>query len=104
MVVAGKLYVSELQLNGVGYKSFFSRADRAVFLQLGYSHYLRLRVADDILDVKTKRQRIVVIGRCPIGLGNLTRKLIDLKRPDPYKAAGVRVRHRQYTLREGKKR
>tara|TARA_Y100001954_G_scaffold236333_1_gene296640 strand:+ start:1671 stop:1841 length:171 start_codon:yes stop_codon:yes gene_type:complete len=47
---------------------------------------------------------LVLYGLHPGIAGSVGAHLRDLRRPDPYKAKGVRVEGVLYTLREGKKK
>ena len=47
---------------------------------------------------------LVLYGLHPGIVGSVGAHLRDLRRPDPYKAKGVRVEGVLYTLREGKKK
>jgi len=73
-----------LKLNGVGFKVFGWK--ESLVFQLGYSHYVGLLTPSGVL-TRARRGSLTVP---PVGpSGNLAARVIDLRRPDPYKARGI---------------
>jgi len=88
--------VKELVLKGVGFKAFVNKS--LLYLQLGYSHYVIVKVPSKLV-VKAKKQKIMLIGS--ENFANLIQKI---KFPDPYKAVGIQFKLKNYKMKTGKKR
>lgn len=84
-----------LKLNGVGFRSFASRG--WLVCQVGYSHYLGLRLPNHGVARPTKA------GIAVVGSGVATR-VTALRRPDPYKARGIYSVGCPPRTKEGKRR
>lgn len=95
------MFINELILQGVGFKAFVNFDD--LYFQLGYSHYIKLKIPENI-KIKAKKQRILVFSRDKQVLGQFILSVIKLKKPDVYKASGIRIKNKVYRLREGKKK
>lgn len=97
-----------LKLNGVGFKSFYW-AGTLVF-QLGYSHYIGLVTPSGVTTKRLRSRK----GNLAITYGNartfryspgdLVSRVIQLRRPDPYKARGIYVGIVKPTTKPGKRR
>lgn len=88
--------VKELILKGVGFKAFVNKS--FLYLQLGYSHYVIVKVPSSLI-VKAKKQKVMLIGSN--SFANLIQKI---KLPDPYKAVGIQFKSKSYKTKTGKKR
>jgi large subunit ribosomal protein L6 len=88
--------VKELVLKGVGFKAFVNKS--LLYLQLGYSHYIIIKIPQNLV-VKAKKQKIMLIGSETFA--NLIQRI---KIPDPYKAVGIQVKSKLYKTKVGKKR
>ena len=71
-----------LKLNGVGFKGFWW--NQTLVFQLGYSHYLGLITPVGVIN-RARRGSLTIPPRG----GNLVARVVDLRRPDPYKARGI---------------
>jgi large subunit ribosomal protein L6 len=85
----------ELNLKGIGFKAFL--LNKNLYLELGFSHYIQVKVPNNI-DIKVKKQRIIVSDF-------EFAKFIQLIRvPDAYKAQGIQFKNVIYKTKQGKKR
>ena len=85
-------FTKELELVGVGYRA--SNQGQKLDLALGYSHNIVLEIASEV-----KVETISEKGKNPIVkltsydkqlLGQVTAKIRDFRRPEPYKGKGIK--------------
>lgn len=85
----------ELNLKGIGFKAFLLKKN--LYLELGFSHYIQVKVPSNV-ELKVKKQRIIVSDF-------EFAKFIQLLRvPDAYKAQGIQFKNVIYRKKQGKKR
>ena len=73
---------------------------------VGHSHAWSLSSDDSTwsMDIKDLGTQITLYGIDSEELGALGADLLQTRKPDPYKAKGVRVSNHKYAVREGKKK
>jgi len=85
----------ELNLKGIGFKAFLLK--KHLYLELGFSHYIQVKVPDNV-ELKVKKQRMIVSDF-------EFAKFVQLMRiPDAYKAQGIQFKNVIYKKKQGKKR
>ena len=103
-MVAGvsKGFTTILEVVGVGYK--VSINGRILTMYLGYSHDIKILVPSD-LEVKCPNQTTIeVFGFDKQLVGQFSAKIRSLRKPEPYKGKGVRIRGETILRKEGKKK
>lgn len=78
-----------LEIVGVGYRA--ERKEREIHFALGYSHPVVYKIPDGIeIDVDPKANRLTVSGADRQKVGQVSAEIRKLRRPDPYKAKGIK--------------
>lgn len=89
-----------LEINGVGYKANLS--GRTISFNLGYTHAIEFPLPEGI-DAKVEKQTIVTItGRDKALVGQTAANIRALKKPDVYKAKGIKYAGEILIRKEGK--
>ncbi len=89
-----------LEINGVGYKAALS--GRTLSLNLGFTHPIAFPLPEGI-EAKVDKQTVVTIrGRDRYLVGQIAANLRALKKPDVYKAKGVKYAGEILLRKEGK--
>ncbi len=79
----------ELEIVGVGYRA--ESKGREVHLSLGFSHPVVFPAPEGIdIEVDSKANKIKVTGADRQKVGQVAAELRGLRRPDPYKAKGIK--------------
>lgn len=81
-------FVKELELNGVGYKAEVQ--GRKVNFALGYSHPVIYDIPEGVDVEIDKSNKIFVRGADRQSVGQVAAEIRNLRRPDPYKAKGIK--------------
>lgn len=89
-------------LVGTGFK--MDQTSTATRVKVGYSHDTLLSHGEDWMLHLDGPTTLVLYGIHPGIIGSIGAQIRDLRKPDPYKAKGVRVQGVSYSLREGKKK
>jgi large subunit ribosomal protein L6 len=76
----------ELNLNGLGYKSF--KLDDKIALDLGYSNLILYKPTDK-LKIRNFKNKIVLFSLDQEYLYNVASNLRSYSAPDPYKGKGI---------------
>lgn len=89
-----------LEINGVGYKANLS--GRTISFSLGYTHPIEFLLPEGI-DAKVDKQTTVTIkGRDKALVGQTAANIRALKKPDVYKAKGIKYAGEVLIRKEGK--
>lgn len=89
-----------LEINGVGYKA--NLAGRTISFNLGYTHPIEFPLPEGI-DAKVDKQTTVTIkGRDKALVGQTAANIRALKKPDVYKAKGIKYAGEVLIRKEGK--
>lgn len=85
---ASEGFSKELEINGVGYKAELK--GKAVEFALGYSHPVTYEIPAGIKVEVDKTNRIKVFGANRQQVGQVAAEIRGLRKPDPYKAKGIK--------------
>jgi large subunit ribosomal protein L6 len=78
-----------LEIVGVGYKAEIKGSE--IHFALGYSHPVVFKIPQGIkVDLDPKANKLTVTGADRQLLGQVCAEIRDLRRPDPYKAKGIK--------------
>ncbi|MEM1202113.1 MAG: 50S ribosomal protein L6 [Acidobacteriota bacterium] len=81
-------FSKKLEIHGVGYRGEVK--GREVHFALGYSHPVVFPIPEDIQVEIDKNNRITVSGANRQVVGQVAAEIRALRKPDPYKAKGIR--------------
>ncbi|HDZ77055.1 MAG TPA: 50S ribosomal protein L6 [Candidatus Omnitrophica bacterium] len=82
-------YTKELEIIGVGYRA--QMEGKNLVMQLGFSHPVKYEPIDDVaLEVIPKQNRVIIRGLDKAKVGQAAAEIRRIKRPEPYKGAGIR--------------
>lgn len=97
-VTAG--YEKKLQLVGVGYKA--EKKGKTLVMNLGFSHPVEMEDPEGITTEVTSPTELVVRGIDKALVGNYSANIRKWRRPEPYKAKGIRYEGEVIRRKEGK--
>ncbi len=93
-------FTKRLEIVGVGYRAEVK--DREVHFALGYSHPIVFPLPEGI-DVEIDKQGKITVTGCDRQMvGQVAANMRDLRRPDPYKAKGIRYENEIIRRKVGK--
>jgi large subunit ribosomal protein L6 len=95
-----KGYVKELEIHGVGFKAALQ--GKKLVLTLGYSHPIEFVAPDGIAIKVTDGTDISVSGPDKHLVGQVSARLRDFCRPEPYKGKGIRFKGEYVRRKVGK--
>jgi large subunit ribosomal protein L6 len=82
-------FVKDLEISGVGYKAELK--GNQVQFALGYSHPIVFDIPEGVkIEVDTKAGKVSVSGADRQKVGQVAAEIRNMRRPDPYKAKGVK--------------
>lgn len=93
-------YEKKLQLVGVGYKA--EKKGKKLVMNLGFSHPIELEDPEGITTETPDATTIVVKGIDKAMVGNYSANIRAYRRPEPYKAKGIRYEGEYIRRKEGK--
>ncbi len=94
-------FEKKLEIRGVGYKAVME-GDSKIRLDLGFSHPIFMEIPKG-LSVKVDKQFITIFGFDKQQVGQLSAKIRDQRKPEPYKGKGIRYLDEVVRKKEGKK-
>lgn len=97
-VTAG--YEKKLQLIGVGYKA--EKKGKTLVMNLGFSHPVEMEDPEGITTEVTSPTELIVRGIDKALVGNYTANIRKWRKPEPYKAKGIRYEGEIIRRKEGK--
>ncbi|QIB68441.1 50S ribosomal protein L6 [Aminipila butyrica] len=97
-VTAG--YEKKLQLVGVGYKA--EKKGKTLVMNLGYSHPVEMEDPEGITTEVTSPTELIIKGIDKAVVGNYTANIRKWRKPEPYKAKGIRYEGEVIRRKEGK--
>ena len=101
LVGVNKGYKKELNLVGVGYTADASQKD-FLLLNLGFSHPIYFQTPDSI-DFETPNPTTIIIkGINKQEVGEVSAKIRNLRKPEPYKGKGIRYSDEHVKKKAGK--
>ncbi len=94
-----KGYFKELEFVGLGFR--FLNLKKGLYLKIGFSHYIKLRLPKSIkiIGFKTK---LIIFGINLEEVNQVAREIKALKKPDRYKGKGIRYESEEVILKVGK--
>lgn len=95
-------FTTELEIFGVGYKAAVK--DGMLSLFLGKSHEIKYLIPKDINIVCPKPTEITISGHDKQKVGQVAALIISLRKTEPYKGKGIRVKGQHVIRKEGKKK
>lgn len=93
-------YEKKLELVGVGYKA--EKKGNKLVMNLGFSHPIELPDPDGITTETPDATTIIVKGIDKAQVGNYAANIRAYRRPEPYKAKGIRYEGEYIRRKEGK--
>jgi large subunit ribosomal protein L6 len=81
-------FEKKLQIEGVGYKAVAK--DKHIVFSLGYSHTIEFKVVEGVKCEIGQKGEISVKGISKELVGQVAANIRSLRKPDPYKAKGIR--------------
>lgn len=93
-------YEKKLQLVGVGYKA--EKKGKTLVMNLGFSHPVEMEDPEGITTEVTSPTDVIVKGIDKAKVGNYTANIRAWRRPEPYKAKGIRYEGEVIRRKEGK--
>ncbi|QAT42068.1 50S ribosomal protein L6 [Aminipila luticellarii] len=93
-------YEKKLQLVGVGYKA--EKKGKKLVMNLGYSHPVEMEDPEGITTEVPSPTEVLIKGIDKAAVGNYTANIRKWRRPEPYKAKGIRYEGEIIRRKEGK--
>jgi large subunit ribosomal protein L6 len=93
-------FTKRLEIVGVGYRAEVK--GREIHFALGYSHPIVFPIPPGIEVEVDKQNKITITGCDRQQVGQVAANIRDLRRPDPYKAKGIRYEGEQIRRKVGK--
>ena len=93
-------FEKKLEIQGVGYR--VALQGNKLVLSLGFSHPIELEAPEEI-EFKADKNIITVSGLDKQLVGQITAKIRDLRKPEPYKGKGIRYLGEAVRRKAGKK-
>lgn len=89
-----------LVIEGIGFKTVV-QGEKMVF-NLGFSHQVEMPIPKGI-KVVVEKSNIIVTGIDKEQVGQFCAKVVELKKPEPYKGKGIKYEGQVIKLKQGKK-
>jgi large subunit ribosomal protein L6 len=97
-------YIRYLEIIGVGYKANTDVACKFLYLKLGFSHDIKLRVPASVRVFCLKPTLICCAGTDANIVTQFAATIRKYKAPEVYKGKGIRYRNEIIVLKQGKKK
>lgn len=97
-----KGYTKNLEIHGVGLRANLQGKD--LVLSLGFSHEIRYTIPEGIKITVEKQTALSVSGIDKQKVGQVAAEIRAFKKPEPYKAKGIRYTDEYIVRKEGKKK
>ncbi len=97
-----KGYNKKLEIHGVGYRANLQGTD--LVLALGFSHEVRFAIPKGIKIEVEKQTQLSISGIDKQQVGQVAAVIRGYKKPEPYKAKGIRYTDEYIVRKEGKKK
>jgi large subunit ribosomal protein L6 len=95
-------FSKSLEITGVGYRAAVQ--DKALHLNLGYSHDVTYPIPEGISIATPRPTAVVVSGIDKQKVGQVAAEIRAWRKPEPYKGKGVRYAGEQVYRKQGKKK
>ena len=97
-------FYSDLLIRGTGYKAIINKIDKNIEFKIGKTHIVIVKISHNInVFYKIKKRKLYISSYDKQKVTQFSSEIRDLKRPDPYKAKGIRRAKEIIVLKEGKK-
>jgi large subunit ribosomal protein L6 len=93
-------YEKKLEINGVGYKA--ELAGDTLTLALGYSHHINFKLPKGVKAALVKNTQLTISGIDKQAVGQAAAQIRAFRKPEPYKAKGVKYADEQIRRKVGK--
>lgn len=97
-----KGYTRKLEIHGVGLRANLQGKD--LVLSLGFSHEVRFPIPNGVKIEVDKQTALTITGIDKQQVGQVAAKIRAFKKPEPYKAKGIRYVDEYIVRKEGKKK
>ena len=94
-------YTKGLEIIGVGYR--FNVQGNVLTINAGYSHPVKLEVPEEIAVKAISNTEIELSGIDKIAIGEFAANIRKVRKPEPYKGKGIRLKGEYVRRKEGKK-
>ena len=94
-------YTKGLEIIGVGYR--FNVQGNVLTINAGYSHPVKLDVPEGITVKAISNTEIELAGIDKIAIGEFAANIRKVRKPEPYKGKGIRLKGEHVRRKEGKK-
>jgi large subunit ribosomal protein L6 len=94
-------FFSDMFYKGLGYRGWVH--DGKLYSNLGFTHTLEYIFPSDVV-VKARKNHILVFGSSKHVVNSVSKGLVKLRVPDPYRGKGVRFVDSDFVLKPGKQR
>ena len=94
-------YTKGLEIIGVGYR--FNVQGNVLTINAGYSHPVKLEVPEGIAVKAISNTEIELSGIDKIAIGEFAANIRKVRKPEPYKGKGIRLKGEYVRRKEGKK-
>ena len=95
-----KVFLSNIEINGVGYR--VAQSGNALKLQLGYSHEVNYKIPEGVTDVRVEQNVITLSSIDKQKVGQVAADIRALKKPEPYKGKGIKYVGERIIRKSGK--
>lgn len=94
-------FSTDVVIVGLGYKGEL-KGDSIEF-SLGYSHKINFKLPENVkVEIDKSGQNLKVISTDKFLMGDVAQRICALRRPEPYKGTGVRLKEEQILRKVGK--
>jgi len=98
------IFKKKLRLKGLGFRINVDMKIRVLSLKLGYSHLINVSIPDFITMIRSKKNVMLLEAFDQVALGDFSRRIYDLRKPDIYKGKGFSFKHEKKKLKVIKKK
>ncbi len=100
LIGVSKGYSKKLDIHGVGFKA--QMKGKKINFSLGYSHDINFDIPEGITVSVPQQTAVVVEGIDKVLVGQVSAKIRDFFKPEPYKGKGIRYSDEQIRRKQGK--
>ena len=97
-------FKKKLRLKGLGFRITVDMSIRELVLKLGYSHLVKVNIPEYIINIRSKKNLMLIESFDKIALGDFVKKILDLRKADAYKGKGFSGHYEKKKLKVIKKK
>jgi large subunit ribosomal protein L6 len=101
LIGVDSMFKKILVVEGVGYK--FQVNNDELFLHMGYSHTIKIKIPTDIQILAESLNKIIITGIDKQKVGLIASQIREIKPPEPYKGKGIRYADELILRKAGKR-